>query len=85
MSERDYPIGGEPLHGRQATWGSTTRLEVEQVERRGQGTRARFAGVLAQILVIDIVPCSQLDSVIKAVGMGQPHVGHGGGMVDRMS
>jgi len=50
------------------------KLEVEHVERRRR--RGRFATVLVQILVLDIV--FSLDSVITAVGMP---IGcrHGGG------
>jgi predicted tellurium resistance membrane protein TerC len=49
-----------------ATWEIYDKLEVEHVEREGSG-RGRFAAVLAQILVLDIV--FSLDSVITAVGM----------------
>jgi predicted tellurium resistance membrane protein TerC len=57
--------GGLFLVGK-ATWEIYDKLEVEHVEREGSG-RGRFAAVLAQILVLDIV--FSLDSVITAVGM----------------
>jgi predicted tellurium resistance membrane protein TerC len=57
--------GGLFLVGK-ATWEIYDKLEVEHVEREGNG-RGRFAAVLAQILVLDIV--FSLDSVITAVGM----------------
>jgi predicted tellurium resistance membrane protein TerC len=57
--------GGFFLVGK-ATWEIYDKLEVEHVERERPG-RGRFAGVLAQILVLDIV--FSLDSVITAVGM----------------
>ena len=57
--------GGLFLVGK-ATWEIYDKLEVEHVESEGSG-RGRFAAVLAQILVLDIV--FSLDSVITAVGM----------------
>jgi predicted tellurium resistance membrane protein TerC len=75
-----FGILGHPLTGRdliliggglfligKATWEIYDKLEVEHVEREGGGGRGRFAAVLAQILVLDIV--FSLDSVITAVGM----------------
>jgi len=59
-------IGGGLFLVGKATWEIYDKLEVEHVEREGGG-RGRFAGVLAQILVLDIV--FSLDSVITAVGM----------------
>ena len=59
-------IGGGLFLVGKATWEIYDKLEVEHVEREGGG-RSRFAGVLAQILVLDIV--FSLDSVITAVGM----------------
>jgi predicted tellurium resistance membrane protein TerC len=51
-----------------ATWEIYDKLEVQHVERTaGRAARSRFAWVLAQILVLDIV--FSLDSVITAVGM----------------
>jgi len=74
-----FAVGGHGLSGRdliliggglflvgKATWEIYDKLEVEHVEREGGG-RGRFAAVLAQILVLDIV--FSLDSVITAVGM----------------
>jgi predicted tellurium resistance membrane protein TerC len=58
-------LGGLFLVGK-ATWEIYDKLEVEHVERE-RGGRGRFAAVLAQILVLDIV--FSLDSVITAVGM----------------
>jgi predicted tellurium resistance membrane protein TerC len=57
--------GGLFLIGK-ATWEIYDKLEVDHVER-ARGGRGRFAVVLAQILVLDIV--FSLDSVITAVGM----------------
>jgi predicted tellurium resistance membrane protein TerC len=57
--------GGLFLIGK-ATWEIYDKLEAEHVEREGVG-RGRFATVLAQILLLDIV--FSLDSVITAVGM----------------
>lgn len=57
--------GGLFLIGK-ATWEIYDKLEVEHVERE-VGGRGRFATVLAQILLLDIV--FSLDSVITAVGM----------------
>jgi predicted tellurium resistance membrane protein TerC len=67
LSGRDLILigGGLFLVGK-ATWEIYDKLEVEHVEREGGG-RSHFAGVLAQILVLDIV--FSLDSVITAVGM----------------
>jgi predicted tellurium resistance membrane protein TerC len=58
-------VGGLFLVGK-ATWEIYDKLEVEHVERE-RGGRGRFAAVIAQILVLDIV--FSLDSVITAVGM----------------
>jgi len=58
-------VGGFFLVGK-ATWEIYDKLEVEHVEREHAG-RGRFAAVLAQILVLDIV--FSLDSVVTAVGM----------------
>jgi len=58
-------VGGLFLVGK-ATWEIYDKLEVEHVERE-RGSRGRFAAVIAQILVLDIV--FSLDSVITAVGM----------------
>ena len=58
-------VGGLFLVGK-ATWEIYDKLEVEHVERE-RGSRGRFAAVIAQILVLDIV--FSLDSVIIAVGM----------------
>jgi len=67
LSGRDLILigGGLFLVGK-ATWEIYDKLEVEHVEREGGG-RGRFAAVLVQILVLDIV--FSLDSVITAVGM----------------
>jgi len=67
LSGRDLILigGGLFLVGK-ATWEIYDKLEVEHVEREGGG-RGRFATVLVQILVLDIV--FSLDSVITAVGM----------------
>jgi predicted tellurium resistance membrane protein TerC len=67
LSGRDLILvgGGLFLVGK-ATWEIYDKLEVEHVEQPGGG-RGRFAAVLAQILVLDIV--FSLDSVITAVGM----------------
>jgi predicted tellurium resistance membrane protein TerC len=67
VSGRDLILigGGLFLVGK-ATWEIYDKLEVDHVERE-RGGRGRFAGVLAQILVLDIV--FSLDSVITAVGM----------------
>jgi len=67
LSGRDLILiaGGLFLIGK-ATWEIYDKLEVEHVERERSG-RGRFAAVLAQILVLDIV--FSLDSVITAVGM----------------
>ena len=67
LSGRDLILiaGGLFLVGK-ATWEIYDKLEVEHVERERSG-RGRFAAVLAQILVLDIV--FSLDSVITAVGM----------------
>jgi predicted tellurium resistance membrane protein TerC len=52
-----------------ATWEIYDKLEVEHTETaRGRG-RAEFAGVIVQILLLDVV--FSLDSVITAVGMAQ--------------
>jgi len=74
------PVLGQPVSGRdliliggglfligKATWEIYAKLEVEHVEHEQRGGRGRFAVVLAQILVLDIV--FSLDSVITAVGM----------------
>jgi predicted tellurium resistance membrane protein TerC len=58
-------VGGLFLVGK-ATWEIYDKLEVEHVEHE-RGGRGRFAAVIAQILVLDIV--FSLDSVITAVGM----------------
>ncbi len=58
-------VGGLFLVGK-ATWEIYDKLEVEHIER-DRGSRGRFAAVIAQILVLDIV--FSLDSVITAVGM----------------
>ncbi len=58
-------VGGLFLVGK-ATWEIYDKLEVEHIERE-RGSRGRFAAVIAQILVLDIV--FSLDSVITAVGM----------------
>ena len=58
-------VGGLFLVGK-ATWEIYDKLEVEHVERE-RGSRGRFAAVIGQILVLDIV--FSLDSVITAVGM----------------
>ena len=67
VSGRDIILiaGGLFLVGK-ATWEIYDKLEVEHVEREVDG-RGRFATVLAQILLLDIV--FSLDSVITAVGM----------------
>jgi predicted tellurium resistance membrane protein TerC len=67
LSGRDLILigGGLFLVGK-ATWEIYDKLEVEHVERE-RGGRGRFAAVLAQILVLDIV--FSLDSVITAIGM----------------
>jgi predicted tellurium resistance membrane protein TerC len=57
--------GGLFLIGK-ATWEIYDKLEAEHVEREGV-RRGRFATVLVQILLLDIV--FSLDSVITAVGM----------------
>src|SRR5437899_3878709 len=69
LSWRDLILiaGGLFLVGK-ATWEIYDKLEVEHVEREGSG-RGRFAAVLVQILVLDIV--FSLDSVITAVGMAR--------------
>ncbi len=59
-------IGGGLFLVGKATWEIYDKLEVEHVERE-RGSRGRFAAVIAQILVLDIV--FSLDSVITAVGM----------------
>jgi predicted tellurium resistance membrane protein TerC len=74
-----FAVFGHPVTGRdliliagglflvgKATWEIYDKLEVEHVERE-RGGRGRFVGVLAQILLLDIV--FSLDSVITAVGM----------------
>ena len=67
VSGRDLILigGGLFLIGK-ATWEIYDKLEADHVER-ARGGRGRFAAVLAQILVLDIV--FSLDSVITAVGM----------------
>jgi predicted tellurium resistance membrane protein TerC len=60
-------IGGGLFLVGKATWEIYDKLEIEHVERERDGGRGRFAAVLAQILVLDIV--FSLDSVITAVGM----------------
>ena len=60
-------IGGGLFLVGKATWEIYDKLEVEHVERERDGGRGRFAAVLAQILLLDIV--FSLDSVITAVGM----------------
>jgi predicted tellurium resistance membrane protein TerC len=52
-----------------ATWEIYDKLEADHAEHGGQGGRASFGLVLAQILMLDIV--FSLDSVITAVGMAQ--------------
>ncbi len=59
-------VGGLFLVGK-ATWEIYDKLEVDHVEATGRGGRGRFASVLAQILLLDIV--FSLDSVITAIGM----------------
>jgi predicted tellurium resistance membrane protein TerC len=67
LSGRDLILagGGLFLVGK-ATWEIYDKLEVDHVERAGGG-RGRYAAVLVQILLLDIV--FSLDSVITAVGM----------------
>ena len=60
-------IGGGLFLVGKATWEIYDKLEVEHVERERAGGRGRFASVLVQILLLDIV--FSLDSVITAVGM----------------
>jgi predicted tellurium resistance membrane protein TerC len=59
-------IGGGLFLIAKATWEIYDKLEVDHVEAGGRG-RGRFAAVLIQILLLDIV--FSLDSVITAVGM----------------
>jgi len=74
-----FVVLGHPLTGRdliliggglfliaKATWEIYDKLEVDHVGHAGGG-RGHFAGVLVQVLVLDIV--FSLDSVITAVGM----------------
>ena len=70
VSGRDMILiaGGLFLVGK-ATWEIYDKLEVDHVEQTGRGGRGRFASVLAQILLLDIV--FSLDSVITAVGMAK--------------
>jgi predicted tellurium resistance membrane protein TerC len=60
-------IGGGLFLVGKATWEIYDKLEVEHVEPERDGGRGRFAAVLVQILLLDIV--FSLDSVITAVGM----------------
>jgi predicted tellurium resistance membrane protein TerC len=68
FSGRDLILlgGGLILIGK-ATWEIHDKLEVDHEERGGPATRAARVGVIAQIMVMDIV--FSLDSVITAVGM----------------
>jgi predicted tellurium resistance membrane protein TerC len=50
-----------------ATWEIYDKVEGDHVEREPRAARTAFAGVILQILVLDIV--FSLDSVITAVGM----------------
>jgi predicted tellurium resistance membrane protein TerC len=70
VSGRDVILigGGLFLVGK-ATWEIYDKLEVDHVEQTRRGGRGRFASVLAQILLLDIV--FSLDSVITAVGMAK--------------
>jgi predicted tellurium resistance membrane protein TerC len=52
-----------------ATWEIYDKLEVQHTEKATARGRGAFAGVLLQILVLDIV--FSLDSVITAVGMAE--------------
>jgi predicted tellurium resistance membrane protein TerC len=52
-----------------ATWEIYDKLEVEHTETAEGRGRAEFAGVIVQILLLDVV--FSLDSVITAVGMAQ--------------
>jgi predicted tellurium resistance membrane protein TerC len=68
FSGRDLILvgGGLFLIGK-ATWEIYDKLEVEHAAGAGAAGAAAFAGVLIQILLLDIV--FSLDSVITAVGM----------------
>jgi predicted tellurium resistance membrane protein TerC len=70
VSGRDVILiaGGLFLVGK-ATWEIYDKLEVDHVEQAARGGRGRFAAVLVQILLLDIV--FSLDSVITAVGMAK--------------
>jgi predicted tellurium resistance membrane protein TerC len=59
-------IGGGLFLVGKATWEIYDKLEADHAEQEGGG-RGRFAAVLVQILLLDIV--FSLDSVITAVGM----------------
>jgi predicted tellurium resistance membrane protein TerC len=61
-------VGGLFLMGK-ATHEIYEKLEVDQHEEQGSGSRGKVASVLVQIMVLDIV--FSLDSVITAVGMAQ--------------
>jgi predicted tellurium resistance membrane protein TerC len=61
-------IGGGLFLVGKATWEIYDKLEVDHTEQE-RGGRGRFAAVLAQILLLDIV--FSLDSVITAVGMAK--------------
>jgi predicted tellurium resistance membrane protein TerC len=60
-------IGGGLFLVGKATWEIYDKLEADHVERERGGGRGRFAAVLVQVLLLDIV--FSLDSVITAVGM----------------
>jgi predicted tellurium resistance membrane protein TerC len=52
-----------------ATWEIYDKLEVQHTAAAARAGRAAFAGVIVQILLLDIV--FSLDSVITAIGMAQ--------------
>ena len=63
-------LGGGLFLMAKATWEIYEKLEVEHDEAAIEaGSRGRFAFIIAQILLIDIV--FSLDSVITAVGMAR--------------
>jgi predicted tellurium resistance membrane protein TerC len=62
-------LGGGHLLIFKATWEIYDKLEVEHAQEATHEGRAGFGGVLAQILLLDIV--FSLDSVITAVGMAE--------------
>jgi predicted tellurium resistance membrane protein TerC len=70
FSGRDLILlgGGLVLIGK-ATWEIYDKLEVDHEERPAPGGRSQLVGVVAQIMVMDIV--FSLDSVITAVGMAE--------------